>query len=82
MARATVDKKVLDTLIRAKVASLERCREVRPLPVRWQEPDEHGRNWTVSGWAGETDAVRECIQKMQAYLQVLHANFQIPREAG
>lgn len=81
MARATVDRKVLDTLIRAKVATLRPCLGVRPLPVAWQEPDEHGSNWAVSGWAGEAEAVRACVEQIQAYLQILHANFQIARDS-
>jgi hypothetical protein len=81
MARATVDKKVLDTLIRAKVATLERCREVRPLPVQWQSPDESGLNWKVSGWSGATEAVRACDEQMGPYLELLRSHFQIPGEA-
>lgn len=78
MARATVDRKVLDTLIRAKLATLHRCRNVRPLPVRWQTPDENGLNWTVSGWTGEDQLVRTCVEQMQPYLSILNANFRIP----
>ena len=81
MARATVDKKVLDTLIRAKVATLDECKGVRPLPVRWKAPDESGLNWTISGWTGQNGAVDHCIRQMQAYLQILHANFRIPASA-
>ena len=80
MAKATVDKKILDTLIRAKVASLEACKGVRPLPVAWQSPDQAGVNWAISGWVGANDDVRECEGRMQGYLQVLRANFQIPGE--
>lgn len=78
MARATVDKKVLDTLIRAKLATLNKCGRVRPLPVRWQAPDESGLNWTVSGWTGENGDVKECADEMGPYLALLHANFRIP----
>jgi hypothetical protein len=81
MARATVDKKVLDTLIRAKVATLDRCKDVRPLPVQWQAPDETGLNWAVSGWSGATDAVRACDEQMRPYLELLRNHFLIPGEA-
>ena len=82
MSKATVNRKILDTLIRAKVATLSSCTGVRPLPVTWQSPDEAGINWVVSGWAGESDAVRRCVEQMQAYLRLLAAHFQIPNEAG
>lgn len=81
MARATVDKKVLDTLIRAKVATLEKCKDVRPLPVQWQSPDESGLNWKVSGWSGATEAVRDCVDQMRPYIELLRNHFQIPGEA-
>lgn len=82
MARATVDRKVLDMLIRAKAATMETCTQVRPLPVRWRVPDEQGTNWTVSGWTGETAQVTKCMEEMGAYIRLLHANFRIPAPAG
>ena len=78
MARATVDKKVLDTLIRAKVATLEKCKDVRPLPVQWRSRDETGLNWAVSGWSGDSDSVRHCDKQMRPYLDLLRSHFQIP----
>ena len=82
MSKATVNRKILDTLIRAKVATLTNCKGVRPLPVAWQAQDEAGRNWLVSGWTGESGAVRRCVEQMHAYLRLLSTHFQIPSEAG
>ncbi len=82
MSKATVNKKILDTLIRAKVATLTSCTGVRPLPVTWHAPDAAGINWVVSGWAGETDAVQRCIEQIQSYLHLLRAHFQIPNETS
>jgi hypothetical protein len=75
MVRATVDKKVLDTLIRAKLQTLEKCRGVRPLPVAWQEPDAEGTNWSVSGWTGGSEEVRRCEEQMKDYIALLRSNF-------
>jgi len=82
MVRATVNKKVLDTLIRAKLATMEKCRGVRPLPVRWQEPDANGTNWVLTGWAGGSDEVRHCEEHMQDYLALLRSNFLVTREGS
>jgi len=80
MVRATVNKKVLDTLIRAKLATLEKCRGVRPLPVIWQEPDDTGTNWAVTGWAGASDEVRHCEEQMKDYIALLRSNFLVTPE--
>jgi len=77
MVRATVDKKILDALIRAKVATLNQCHEVVPLPVQWQSPDSSGVNWRLSGWSGDNEAVRECDEKMLPYLNLLRSQFRI-----
>lgn len=73
-----MEERVLDTLIRAKLATLEHCKAVQALPVKWCEPDTSGSNWTVSGWSGETAAVMHCVEEMESYLQFLFANFLVP----
>lgn len=78
VTRAIVEERVLDTLIRAKLATLEHCKAVQVLPVKWREPDASGSNWTVSGWSGETAAVMRCVEEMESYLQFLFANFLVP----
>ena len=78
MGRAIVSKTVLDSLIRAKLASIEPCAQVEPLPVAWNENPLNGCNWVVPGWAGEGPAVRLCLEKIAPYLGFLQAQFDIP----
>lgn len=82
MVRAIVNRKVLDTLIRAKLATLEKCRGVRPLPVTWQEPDAEGSNWVVTGWAGGSEEVRHCEEQMKDYIALLRSNFLVAPEGS
>ena len=52
MAKATISKRVLDTLIRAKLARMEHCDKIEPLPVAWRKRDGNGCNWEIPGWTG------------------------------
>src|SRR5262249_47537178 len=47
MPKATISKRVLDTLIRAKVRKVEQCVGVEPLPVTWRHRDRQGCNWEI-----------------------------------
>lgn len=80
MARATIPKPVLDSLIRAKLADLQRCAEITPLPVSWVPHGGNGCNWTIPGWTGDARKVLECTEQLGAYLELLRAQFNIPEE--
>jgi hypothetical protein len=79
MARATIPKPVLDSLIRAKLAELQRCAHIRPLPVSWV-PNRSGCNWTIPGWTGDARLVRDCSEQLAPYLELLRSQFNIPEE--
>ena len=79
MPRAIIDSSILDSLIRAKLATLEGCTGAEPLPVAWRDSGE-GCNWHIPGWVGDAHAVRDCSGKMGQYLSFLQAQFDIPRE--
>jgi len=80
MARATIPKPVLDTLIRAKLADLQRCSGIRPLPVSWVANRGSGCNWTIPGWTGDARLVRDCTEQLASYLDLLRSQFNIPEE--
>ena len=52
MERVTINKKVLDRLILAKLEGTPDCLGVRALPVVRTPRDSSGCNWTVPGWTG------------------------------
>ena len=79
MTRAVVSKTILDSLIRAKLASLEGCRDVEPLPVTFTV-NGNGCNWSVPGFVGEGRVVKNCSDRMAHYLDFLQAQFNIPGE--
>lgn len=81
MSRAIVSKPILDTLIRAKLANVNGCRSVEPLPIAWRAPDGQGCNWTVPGWAGPAPEVTRCIALIESYLRFLRDQFNVPEEA-
>jgi len=79
MKRAIVSRKTLDALVRAKLATLEGCGAVEALPVIYSEKESgRGCNWTIPGWVGDADAVRDCVDKLNHYLDFLQAQFDIP----
>ncbi|HSN20455.1 MAG TPA: hypothetical protein VLS49_07255 [Usitatibacter sp.] len=81
MSRATISKRVLDTLIRAKVAKVRDCASVEPLPVAWRRRENHhGCNWEIPGWTGDARAVRGCIEQLGDYLRFLGEQFDIPED--
>lgn len=80
MSRAIIQKPILDTLIRAKLANVQGCHEVEPLPVAWTPDPANGCNWTVPGWVGDSASVRYCVEKLGPYLALLQAQFNIPDE--
>ena len=80
MPRAIIQKPILDTLIRAKLANIQGCSHVEPLPVAWTPDPQNGCNWTVPGWVGDSDAVRYCVDKLAHYLDMLQTQFNIPDE--
>jgi hypothetical protein len=81
MSKATISKRVLDTLIRAKLARLENCSEIEPLPVAWRVRDRSGCNWEIPGWTGESRAVDGCIGQIGDYLRFLRDQFDVPEES-
>lgn len=80
MARAIIQKPILDTLIRAKLANIDGCDAVEPLPVAWTPGEDSGCNWTVPGWVGDSEEVRRCVQLLEHYLHLLQSQFNIPDE--
>jgi hypothetical protein len=81
MKRAIVSRKTLDSLIRAKLATLDECPHVEALPVTWHEkPNGKGCNWIVPGWVGDAGMVNACLEKLEHYLDFLREQFDIPPE--
>lgn len=80
MARATIPKRVLDTLIRAKLAELQRCAQIEPLPVSWVANRGKGCNWAIPGWTGDARRARDCAEQLAPYLDLLRSQFDIPEE--
>jgi hypothetical protein len=81
MTRAIVSRKTLDALIRAKIAALDECPRVEPLPVTWANGAEgRGCNWTIPGWVGDAHVVARCLEKIDHYLEFLRAQFDIASE--
>ena len=80
MGRVTINKKVLDRLILAKVEGTSDCMGVRPLPVVRTPRDPSGCNWAVPGWTGENGHVTDCVEKIRAYLQFLRTQFDVPED--
>jgi hypothetical protein len=79
MNRAIVSRKTLDALIRAKVATLDECPRVEPLPVTWSDDcDGLGCNWTIPGWVGDAHVVAKCLEKIDHYIGFLRSQFDIP----
>jgi len=81
MAKATISKRVLDTLIRAKLARLENCSEIEPLPVAWRRRGRDGCNWEIPGWTGESRRVDGCLLQLRDYLHFLREQFDVPEES-
>jgi hypothetical protein len=81
MPKATISKRVLDTLIRAKLANVKQCQGFDPLPVEWRRPDVRGCNWFVPGWSDDADDLASCLDQVQRYLRVLGEQFEIPDES-
>jgi hypothetical protein len=80
MAKATISKRVLDTLIRAKLARLDPCTKIEPLPVTWRRRDGNGCNWEIPGWTGESHHVDTCLRDLRDYLRFLSEQFDVPEE--
>jgi hypothetical protein len=80
MAKATISKRVLDTLIRAKLARIESCAKIEPLPVAWRQRDGNGCNWEIPGWTGESRRVTSCVDQLRDYLSFLREQFDVPEE--
>lgn len=81
MSKATISRRVLDTLIRAKLAKMSNgCENVEPLPVAWKEPQSSGCNWEIPGWTGDAKNVAQCAEQLRDYLRFLREQFDIPEE--
>jgi hypothetical protein len=78
MSKATISRRVLDTLIRAKLAKMSGCGNVEPLPVAWREPNSNGCNWEIPGWTGDAKTVAACAEQLRDYLRFLREQFDIP----
>lgn len=80
MQRAKIDKTILDSLIRAKLATLEGCSGVEAMPVAPRERRGTGCNWHIPGWTGDASRVGACMDRMGQYLSFLQAQFDIPED--
>ncbi len=80
MAKATISKRVLDTLIRAKLAKIADCGAVEPLPVAWRRRNHNGCNWEIPGWTGDAKTVERCIEQLRDYLRFLSEQFDIAED--
>ena len=78
MPKATISRRVLDTLIRAKIAKLNGCAAIEPMPVAWKKRDAGGCNWVIPGWTGDARMVESCIEQIADYLRFLREQFDIP----
>jgi hypothetical protein len=80
MAKATISKRVLDTLIRAKLARVDPCLRIEALPVAWRKRDGSGCNWEIPGWTGESGHLDACLAQLRDYLRFLREQFDVPEE--
>jgi hypothetical protein len=80
MPKATISRRVLDTLIRAKIAKLNGCGAIEPMPVAWRKRDAGGCNWTIPGWTGDAHMVQSCVEQIGDYLRFLREQFDIPED--
>ena len=80
MGKATISKRVLDTLIRAKLARLDNCTKIEPLPVAWRRRGHDGCNWEIPGWTGDVQHVSFCVEQLRDYLKFLSEQFDIAEE--
>lgn len=78
MNKAIVSRKTLDALIRAKLATVDECHAVEALPVALNENAAARCNWVIPGWVGDSERVRTCVEKLEAYLEFLQSQFDIP----
>jgi hypothetical protein len=81
MPRHTVTAGVLDALIKARLASLPVCREVKALGVTHSLQGPGGSNWNVAGWVGAADEVALCRDHMLHYLDYLGSQYDIPSDS-
>ncbi len=81
MPKAIISKRVLDTLIRAKLSRLENCHQIEPLPVAWRNRDRNGCNWEIPGWTGESRGIDSCLDQLRDYLHFLSEQFDVPEES-
>jgi len=80
MSKATISRRVLDSLIRAKLAKTNGCGNVEPLPVEWKDPNANGCNWEIPGWTGDARHVATCTEQLRDYLRFLRDQFDILEE--
>jgi len=77
MTKAIISRRVLDTLIRAKLSKVDDCRSIEPLPVAWRKRDGNGCNWEIPGWTGDARKVQDCMAQLRDYLRFLREQFDI-----
>lgn len=78
--KAIVSRRVLDQMVRAAMANAKECEGIEPMPIVWRERNGNGSNWRLPGWMGDAHGVRLCQQRLESYLQLLAARFDIPDE--
>jgi hypothetical protein len=78
MRRHTVTAGVLDALIKARLANLPGCEDVKALGVTRCPSGPGGSNWNVPGYVGSSDAVSRCRDHLVHYLDYLGSQYDIP----
>ncbi len=75
--RGVVSGRVIDALIRSKVASLGGCEGVEPMPVVRNASPSGRCNWTMPGFSGDASRVAACRERISGYLEFLGSQFDI-----
>ena len=76
--RAVVSRRVIDRMIREKVAEVCKAGEdVTPMPVVWRQPLAGECNWEIPAWTGTAAAVQRCRARVAPYIELLAEQFDI-----
>ena len=78
--RTVVPRRVIDRLIREKLADVVDGVPVSVLPVVPRTPQDGECNWVVPGWVGDTKSVERSRERMHAYVCLLASQFDIAND--
>lgn len=80
VARTTITKSELDSIIRMHLEQLDGCGTIVAMPVVWRRPQRGECNWAVPGWTGDSRSVHACLELINAKLRALRDAYDIPDE--